>query len=84
MTPRFLNQKIISETLVKISQTRFKIICYLDMYGNILVNKPLLVNVIFQKLNNMEYDCHMFSKYLVFQMKNLVFQSKYLVFRSKY
>ena len=33
---------------------------------------------------NMEYDCHIFSKYLVFQMKNLVFQSKYLVFRSKY
>ena len=31
----------------------------------------------------MEYDCHIFSKYLVFQMKNLVFQSKYLVFRSK-
>ena len=31
----------------------------------------------------MEYDCHIFSKYLVFQMKNLVFQPKYLVFRSK-
>ena len=31
----------------------------------------------------MEYDYHIFSKYLVFQMKNLVFQSKYLVFRSK-
>ena len=30
----------------------------------------------------MEYDCHIFSKYLVF-LKNLVFQSKYLVFRSK-
>ena len=29
----------------------------------------------------MEYDCHIFSKYLVFQMKDLVFQSKYLVFR---
>ena len=32
---------------------------------------------------SMEYDCHIFSKNLVFQMKNLVFQSKYLVFRSK-
>ena len=31
----------------------------------------------------MEYDFHIFSKYLAFQMKNLVFQSKYLVFRSK-
>ena len=31
----------------------------------------------------MEYDCHIFSKYLVFQMKNLVLQSKYLVFRLK-
>ena len=38
----------------------------------------------------MEYDCHIFSKYLIFQMKNLVFQMKnpvfqpkYLVFRSK-
>ena len=31
----------------------------------------------------MEYGCHIFSKYLVFQMKNLVFQSKYLVFRLK-
>ena len=31
----------------------------------------------------MEYDCHIFLKYLVFQMKKLVFQSKYLVFRSK-
>ena len=31
----------------------------------------------------MEYDCHISSKYLVFQMKNLAFQSKYLVFRSK-
>ena len=30
-----------------------------------------------------EYDCYIFSKYLVFQMKNLVFQSKYPVFRSK-
>ena len=29
----------------------------------------------------MEYNCHIFSKYLVFQMKDLVFQSKYLVFR---
>ena len=26
---------------------------------------------------SMEYDCHIFPKYLVFQMKNLVFQSKY-------
>ena len=32
---------------------------------------------------NMEYDCHIFSKYLVFQMKNVVFQSKYLALRSK-
>ena len=31
----------------------------------------------------MEYDCHIFSKDLVFQMKNQVFQSKCLVFRSK-
>ena len=31
----------------------------------------------------MEYDYYIFSKYLVFQMKNLVFQSKYLAFRSK-
>ena len=31
----------------------------------------------------MEYDCHIFSNYLVFQMKNLVFQAEYLVFRSK-
>ena len=30
-----------------------------------------------------EYDRHIFSTYLVFQMKNLVFQSKYLVFLSK-
>ena len=30
----------------------------------------------------MEYDCHIFSKYVVF-LKNLVFESKYLVFRSK-
>ena len=30
----------------------------------------------------MEYDCHIFSKYLVFQMKNLVFQSKHLVFQT--
>ena len=78
-----MNQKIISKTLVKISQTTFKIICYLDMYGNILANKPVLVNAIFQKLNSMEYDCHIFSKYPVFQMKNLVFQSKYLVFRFR-
>ena len=36
--------------------------------------------------NSMEYDCHRFFKYLVFQMKNLVFQSKIenLGFRSKY
>ena len=27
----------------------------------------------------MEYDCHIFWKYLVFQMKNLVFQLKYRV-----
>ena len=37
--------------------------------------------------NVWEYDCHIFSKYLAFQMKNLVFQSKYyfeiLLFRSK-
>ena len=32
---------------------------------------------------HMECDCHIFSKYLVFQMKNLLFKSKYLVFRSK-
>ena len=32
---------------------------------------------------SMEYDCNMFSKHLVFQMKNLVFQPKYLVFPSK-
>ena len=32
---------------------------------------------------DMEYNCHIFSKYLVFQMKNLVFQSKYLVFQWK-
>ena len=31
----------------------------------------------------MEHDCHVFSKYLVFEMKNQVFQSKYLAFRSK-
>ena len=31
----------------------------------------------------MEYDCHIFSKYPVFQTKNLVFQSKYLVFQPK-
>ena len=31
----------------------------------------------------MEYNCLIFSKYLVFQIKNLVFQSKYLVFRLK-
>ena len=31
----------------------------------------------------MEYDCHIFLKYLVFQMKNLVFQSKHVVFWSK-
>ena len=31
----------------------------------------------------MKYDCHIFSKYRVFQMKSIVFQSKYLVFRSK-
>ena len=30
----------------------------------------------------MEYDCHIFLKYLVCQMKNLVFQSKYLLFRT--
>ena len=28
----------------------------------------------------MEYDCHIFLKYLVFQMKNLVFQSNTLDF----
>ena len=32
---------------------------------------------------DVEYDCHMFSKYLVFQMKKVVFQSKYLVFHKK-
>ena len=31
----------------------------------------------------MEHDRHMFSKYLVFQIKNLVFQPKYLVLPSK-
>ena len=31
----------------------------------------------------MEYDCRMFSKYLVFQMENLVFQSKCIVFWLK-
>ena len=30
----------------------------------------------------MEYDCHVVSKYLVFQSKHLVFQSKYLIFQS--
>ena len=35
-------------------------------------------------LKYIKYDCHIFSKYLVFQMKNLVFQSKNLVFQSKY
>ena len=32
---------------------------------------------------SIEYDCHIFSKYLVFQMKNLVFQIKSPLFRSK-
>ena len=39
----------------------------------------------------MEYDCHIFSKYLVFQTKNLAFHSKKICisiknlgFRSKY
>ena len=40
------------------------------------------VNKIFVMLP-MEYDCLIFSKYLVFQMKNLVFQLKYVEFRSK-
>ena len=31
----------------------------------------------------MEYDCHIFLKYLVFQMKNLVFEIKNLVFWSE-
>ena len=31
----------------------------------------------------MEYYCHIFSKYLVFQMKNLVFPSQNLAFWSK-
>ena len=33
--------------------------------------------------HSVEYDYHIFSKYLVFQMKTLVFQSQYVVFRSK-
>ena len=37
----------------------------------------------FHYLCDMEYDCHIFSKYLVLQIKNVVFQSKYLVPRSK-
>ena len=49
--------------------------------------KENLWNLIYQEEQktfiNMEFDCRIFSKYLVFQMKNLVFQSKYLVFRSK-
>ena len=31
----------------------------------------------------MECNCHIFSKYLLFQMKHLVFQSKYLLFQPK-
>ena len=31
----------------------------------------------------MEYNCHIFSKYLVFQIENLAFQSKYQVFLWK-
>ena len=49
----------------------------------ILIDQNYLFNYIAQS-NYMEYDCHIFSKCLVFQMKNLVFQLKYLVFRWKY
>ena len=31
---------------------------------------------------SLEYDCHIFLKYLVCQMKNLVFQSNCLLFRT--
>ena len=49
-----------------------------------IVNRSLpKCNVFISDLINLNYDCHIFSKYLVFQMKNLVFQSKYLVFWSK-
>ena len=47
------------------------------------ITKNWQKSFIFIVVTNMEYDCHIFSKYLVFQMKNLVFQTKYLVFRSK-
>ena len=31
----------------------------------------------------MKHNCYIYSKYLVFQIKDLVFQSKYLALRSK-
>ena len=33
-------------------------------------------------VSDMDFDCHIFSKYIAFQMKNLVFQSKYVSFRK--
>ena len=42
--------------------------CYETLYSR---DNTFLTN------HYMNYDYHMFSKYLVFQMKTLVFQSKY-------
>ena len=64
---------------------RFFMFVLQDRYQFVLV----LVNWLTEKIImiycfiSMECDCHIFSKYLVFQMKNPVFQLKCLVFQSK-
>ena len=73
------HQKVFRKVVVlKISPTnvvRFVQVskgCY-QRYGN-FISKPHPWT--FFDILNMEYNCHIFLKYLVFQMKNLVFQLK--------
>ena len=58
------------------ADTKFRI--FLVMTGS--SDTPVEVH---DGLTIQQCDCHLFSKCLVFQMKNLVFQSKYRVFCSK-
>ena len=51
--------------------------------NNIKIDEKSYKHILTHYIGYMECDFHIFSKYLVFQMKSLLFQSKYLVFRSK-
>ena len=64
--------------IISFDDSNFDMEFFLSQY-EVIVDKNIR-----QQLKYTEYGCHIFSKYLVFQIKKSVFQSKYLVFRSKY